>query len=730
MPTYHAIGVTAGLAICDLESTLTTNILRTMGPECKKEHQRVQQVFSCARGFLERPIGEDGSDRGVIRFIGVDQDMPVYVVETGEKLRTVPMQDDDDEAALDARIPKIASQGLLDSTESPLTSLGDTPVQSSFNWSPVKIPTKQTVHSSAESSPYAYGASFAGRLATLQDDQAEKALILSIDLSSNAFLPDSDSASTKAKYKDLKIEVFVNGELVDVAFLSCRAATSSTTLRFSGTRVHRQVEKPWIYSNLDSAFYQSSSYNSRLRWQTISLALAEEAERRGRNKFGRMSPSAEFLSAISTLDFPERLNRSKGMAIIDVLITSGKGRKYGAETSYIMDPTRMDDHSYTASISEPLGFDMEAGFTTEHTLESFLEEQCSPDVHRFDSASPSPPKKTRLELEAELGIAKYKEKFLLGSYETANGQPGKRQRTLRQRLADIGKMSPSNQANEMAKLKAELRSNTEETMVKKSKITDNHAEEGLDASPPTYATSLEAASHIMTIDDPFVDAPHNEKPPAAEEVHTMSPTDMFKQWPQHIEQPPLAIDPALTAEPGAVLTQNRIDTALEAGAHSNGPLLRLIAASSPVHTPPRKTPASSLAHSPARVPVKPQTCPGPPKTPTPKRRHSLLDNQDSALTSMPEFDIAAAANNITPTKRAGTTTPSRSGRGVDRTAKAWDPHERTIADAVANFKPSAIFDGSCVGYAEDAGAQRQIGKARAGRFQEESVVVGMRFVVL
>lgn len=733
MPTYSAIGVTASLATCHLDSTLTANILRTMGAECKKKHERVQKIFANARRLLERPIGENGGEKGVIRFVGADEDMPLFVVETGENIGAARGPDDED---ADEEVPHTVTAGQgtqeLASSASPLTSLGETPAHSSTPWPPMKNATAKQDETDSSSPPHA--PSLAGHLAVL-DDGSDKALLLTIDLSPNTFLPASRN-NPKPLYKDLKIEIFLNGELVDVTFFSCRFANSTTNLRFSGTRVHRQVEKPWTYCR--SSLSHSSSGNSSFRWKTISSTLSKEAERRGRNKYDRMPPSAEFLAALAELQFPQRLDGSDGLAILDVLITAGKGQKYGAETSYIMDPTRMDDSSYT--LSPQPAFQLDESSTSgdnsmaEQTFESFLTQQSSPDVplrhvHKVDSAPPSPPKKTRLELEAELGIGKNDKEKRLTSYETTSGRPGSRQRTLKQRLGDIGKMSPSNQASEMAKLKAEFGSEAGDTMKKKPKLDEVDSDS---ASPANNATRSLSRPEIL-VKDPFVDVPPDASLPAAaatDNVHTMSPTDMFTQWPQHIAQPYFPIDPALLANPDAVLAQSRIDMALDAGAPSNGPLLRRIAAASPVHTPPKKTSASALANSPAHVPVKPQKRPGPPKTPTPKRKHSILDRQDSPLSSMPDFTTPPAAGQTTPTKRAGTTTPSRSGRGADRTATVWDPHERTIAEAVNNFKSSAIFEASCVKYAEVAGAQRQIGKARAGRFQEESVVVGMRFVVL
>ena len=179
----------------------------------------------------------------------------------------------------------------------------------------------------------------------------------------------------------------------------------------------------------------------------------------------------------------------------------------------------------------------------------------------------------------------------------------------------------------------------------------------------------------------------------------MNPMDVLKD--------PSVIDPL------ALLTQTRIDMALGEGASSNGDLLRRIASTSPQRTALKTTRASALANSPTSTPVKQKQ---PPKTP--RRNKTPIDS--SPLSSFTSINATPALN----------ATPSRSGRGADRTARKWAPGEQTVAQALQGFEVPEACKGSCVSYAEGEKEARQIGKARNGDFSEEQVVVGMRFVVV
>lgn len=275
-----------------------------MGQRQRNDAARVQRVFSLASKLRERPIGEDGSDRGVAQYIGVNEDMPLYVVEAGEKVtsRTVDSSseadaeheviDDDDIEMLDEPARGLIEQSNqlpMYSDDSPLTSLGSTP-----------SPVKQTFHGGSPEKPSARP-SAEEAVAPLVDDHTldhilesargyanhgqSQALCLDIELSPKSFLPPTTKNSSNASMgKDLKIETFINGQLADVNFVNTRRSGAQLTrdkVRFSGTRLHRQVEKPWIYApNQDAAMAgdgERVSDDATSRWNSVSSSLVDEA---------------------------------------------------------------------------------------------------------------------------------------------------------------------------------------------------------------------------------------------------------------------------------------------------------------------------------------------------------------------------------------------------------------------------------------------------------------------
>lgn len=167
----------------------------------------------------------------------------------------------------------------------------------------------------------------------------------------------------------------------------------------------------------------------------------------------------------------------------------------------------------------------------------------------------------------------------------------------------------------------------------------------------------------------------------------------------------------------AMLTQTRIDLALNEGAASNGHLLRRIASTSPQRTQHKTTRASALAGSPTSTPVKSPKRRGAPSTPQRSSKVTVDGSpiSKSRTTAAPVFAMATPAAITSP--------------GANRKAHAWNPTERTPAEAVKNFQVPDLCKGSCVSSAGD-NVQRQIGKARGGEFKEEVVLVGMRFVVV
>ena len=80
------------------------------------------------------------------------------------------------------------------------------------------------------------------------------------------------------------------------------------------------------------------------------------------------------------------------------------------------------------------------------------------------------------------------------------------------------------------------------------------------------------------------------------------------------------------------------------------------------------------------------------------------------------------------TERDGSS--SRQSKEMKTTSQTKKSAEQTVLEVVEAFQIPDCCKGSCVTYDEDASAARLTGKARGGEFREESVLVGMRFVVI
>ena len=462
-----------------MKSSLTRVVDWTQRRDHKADVERVQGLFANARTLPEKPVGEDGTENGVVRFVGAGKDMALYVVEAGEGVGTrgkdhisqtlftnVEMRDD---ARYRRTLPSFTD-------DSPLTSLAETPTQQSFEQSPkASRPTRDKVFPSLIAD-VENSLENVLRSANNVNNTDPQALILDIEVCHKSFLPstprkkqhDSASAGPSIVGKDLKLEVFVNGQLADVSLINARKSAvqivEEKVVRFTGMRVHRQVEKPWVYAPLClHSTLGNNEDDAEQRWKAVGARLTHEATIRGRDRLGYLPPSADFLTALAGLDLPQRLRDKVGIGVIDVVFTAGSGKKYGPETAYLTCPTRLDDHSYSTSNSaiDPALLSQRPMFSySPVTRASPLEQDSSPDVplmsrRRELLATPTPNKTVDLTAE-HLGLSPEDLRVQVGAYENAHGKAGKGVRTLSQRLGDLKKMNEQNQAKELAKLREEV----------------------------------------------------------------------------------------------------------------------------------------------------------------------------------------------------------------------------------------------------------------------------------
>ncbi|KAI4916539.1 hypothetical protein J4E85_010194 [Alternaria conjuncta] len=181
-----------------------------------------------------------------------------------------------------------------------------------------------------------------------------KALTLHVNLSDQTYVSGLYNQRTS-----LKIEVFFNGTLAACLAMpnyDGKSGSKDHHQVFAGTRVDFLAERPWIILPPGVAADGSTAKNNtppsvEQRWQHIGQALQAEARERGTDEQGNIPPTAEFLNALATTQMPEQVYTmqrpgGKTFGVIDVVITSGEGRKLTSGVGYLKAPKRMIDESY------------------------------------------------------------------------------------------------------------------------------------------------------------------------------------------------------------------------------------------------------------------------------------------------------------------------------------------------------------------------------------------------
>jgi hypothetical protein len=164
-----------------------------------------------------------------------------------------------------------------------------------------------------------------------------------------------DGQTNRLKRRDLKIEVFINGELAESAIHAAvrlkEKVDEPLKFIFHGRRIDRHACRPWsvipwMQTAKGELVGTSGKHRSpQDRWQEISLALLQEAYLRGWDRDGNRAPTGEYLEALSRVGMPERLEemhkhspgKHSKLGVVDVVVTLGEGRKdihtfsYGVE---------------------------------------------------------------------------------------------------------------------------------------------------------------------------------------------------------------------------------------------------------------------------------------------------------------------------------------------------------------------------------------------------------------
>jgi hypothetical protein len=259
MPTYNSLGISASLVVTNLEQTLSDEILMRMGADQQGHAKRIQSQLSNGRALLEQPLGSHNSKVGVLQFVGEDGDMALFVVEASDSQDN---QDKDGSAVADSdvglgeRLAKtnVETTPTNDTTPPHRASMKDATSRKSTRNS-TKSPgdgnrrsrrRKQSAETTTHDQvviPAAEANPIQDQLRSLIDGVTGKlALCLKVDCTK--FYQKDKNDLPLLSGKDLKLEIFINGHLVEVSYESSRPYKRADVIRFSGTRFHRQVSSP------------------------------------------------------------------------------------------------------------------------------------------------------------------------------------------------------------------------------------------------------------------------------------------------------------------------------------------------------------------------------------------------------------------------------------------------------------------------------------------------------
>ncbi|KAI9777536.1 MAG: hypothetical protein M1839_008830 [Geoglossum umbratile] len=172
----------------------------------------------------------------------------------------------------------------------------------------------------------------------------------------------SDDPRKKTQSQDVKIDVFFNGEFAGSRIILARQRESGwgrVSETFSGRRIALRQERVWVLvppgQNADGSLREPKRAKGMLhptaeRWAEIGRALREESGRWGRTNFGDRSCVGEYLQSLGkTVEMPAKLENmqkpgTQKFGVMDVVISMGKvGVR---ETSYLRAPQRSLDPRY------------------------------------------------------------------------------------------------------------------------------------------------------------------------------------------------------------------------------------------------------------------------------------------------------------------------------------------------------------------------------------------------
>nr|OQO28183.1 hypothetical protein B0A51_04603 [Rachicladosporium sp. CCFEE 5018] len=496
MPTHDAHNVTASLTVSSLEATICDTIVMRMGKSWQTEAERISAELRHGRKLPEQAIAQTNSVTSNVQYLDQDGDVPFLMVEAGEHVNVVPaLRVYPQSSPIMAREAGSGDDGS--STGGDTNGIGDYDMYAVSDTIRVaSLDSSTTVHVDEQQ-----GTGGSLENAQLAGSGETKALSLVVNYGGTTYGREHRKATTNNLTKDLKFEIYLNGDLVEVVYDNWRRASGAVAKRggtkvFSGTRFHRQAEKPWTY---DSYTPTPDAMGAACRWTQLSEAHTREAECRGQDADGEMPITAKYLTALSQLVMPDRIKLlGTDFSVIDIIITAGDGSKFGPGTSYQRGPTRMTDHRFMSNIPEMPRDSLTARFRSaagEKTLNagkslaslSVLQHGGTSAEHRPTSVRPESFYDAVQPLPIELKTMK-----------CAKGYGRSNERTIAQRMGDMVKMSPKRQRETLD----DLRSGVSEEHMRLMKAA---LEVGRLEQAQLSVTQVDASLQYAQVDDAGLD---------------------------------------------------------------------------------------------------------------------------------------------------------------------------------------------------------------------------------
>ncbi|MCJ1299473.1 hypothetical protein MMC08_002265 [Hypocenomyce scalaris] len=383
MPTYFARSTKVELSVSSLAKSTDQGPLSHRDAQTKIKLQAAASELSNGTVLKEMPIYTDNGGSHM-RFLGEHNDMPFFMVRTGKYFF-----DDEMHGSTNKRSSIVSSPASSTSSCDSIALIGSSSTLSSL---PTSTPKLEMDLAQCSKAPTEKGKDAISTTVSVYDTSGDRelrpfstpqarlvpephALTLTVFLSKASFLKTFDRKLEKYITQDVKIDVFFNGELCASTYVPERYrgyANNQTELtqRFSGRRIARLAQRPWVLvppgQNSDSTLRTNKRSKggdgAKQRWEVLSSALSVEAGKWGTNRYGELPVVGDYLDSLAKLQMPPELEEwqkpgSPKFGVLDVVVISGKGQKDDSSTAYLSEPTRLRVKGFAAPTAEDIRCD-------------------------------------------------------------------------------------------------------------------------------------------------------------------------------------------------------------------------------------------------------------------------------------------------------------------------------------------------------------------------------------